>query len=488
MVAYRDFRRIWTENEHKQESEYDNQCKRTSTRENRRGTDDGRAKIRMAAEQLNDSFVIARIKAYSNTFKYHLKPKACYSTYILKSKRSAKTKSEPGHVEEVEEGEGRDSNKAPKRQKRITSSSCKDNERKCVICDRARESCGTRNRVLYRISESDRAALFLDALNFYKDEVKTRCAFLDTAGDVFAADVFYHGNCLRQYLLKYKRQIDALFENIQRSDEAAIIDSNCKCVFDSLDFKTSSYSVSHICNLINAKLETDNQIDNRRTKVFLIKYFKDTICFTYPDDRRKSQMVYSSSLLQGNIIESLRSSVKSGPQKIALELLHECKNYDFGLEATYCTSEDVKLSLDHYRSHRPQQWLQFMKFMFPNTSNTNTDEWLLKFDTLFQFIHYWLSSGRNRTPFHCSLTQTVHNLSRSRQLVDIMNRMNLAISYDSMQRLNTAVAQKMVEETLPNRCPTSCISNKTCICRGMKIKCVVFCGCSKGKKCRNPHN
>ena len=70
--------------------------------------------------------------------------------------------------------------------------------------------------MLYCISESDRAALFLDALNFYKDDVRTRCAFLDTPGDVFAADVYYRGNCLRQYLLKYNRQIDALFENIRR--------------------------------------------------------------------------------------------------------------------------------------------------------------------------------------------------------------------------------------------------------------------------------
>ena len=71
------------------------------------------------------------------------------------------------------------------------------------ICDRARESCGDRNRVLYRISESNRATLFLDALNFYKDEVQTRCTFLDTAGNVFAADVFYHGNCLHKYLLRW---------------------------------------------------------------------------------------------------------------------------------------------------------------------------------------------------------------------------------------------------------------------------------------------
>jgi hypothetical protein len=421
----------------------------------------------MAAEQLDDSFVISRINMCSNTFKYHQKPKACYSTYILKSKRSVKTNSEPELVQmEVEEGESSDRYEAPKRRKKSTSSSSKDVERKCVICDRARESSGDRNRVLYRISESDRAALFIDALNFYNDEVKTRCVFLDAAGDVFAADILYHGNCLRQYLLKYKRQVDALFENIERSNQAATIDLNCKRVFDSLDFKTSTYSVTHIRDLVNANLETDQQIDNRRTKVFLIKYFRDTICFTYPDDRRKSQMVYSSSLLQGNIIETLRSSEKSGPQKCALELLHECKNYEFGLDATYCTSQDVKLSMDRYRSHRPQQWMQFMKYMFPNTSNTNTDEWLLKFDTLFQFMHYWFSSGRSKTPFHCSLTQTVHNLSRSRQLIDIMNRLNLAISYDSMKRINTSVAQKMVEDTLPNRCPVSSMISEWHVVQG----------------------
>ena len=80
----------------------------------------------------------------------------------------------------------------------------------------------------------------------------------------------------------------------------------------------------------------------------------------------------------------------SNSQKCALELQKEGKKYDFGLDGTSCTSHDVKLSIDRYRSNRPQQWMQFMKFMFPNTSNTNTDEWLLKFDTLFQFTHYWL--------------------------------------------------------------------------------------------------
>ena len=107
-----------------------------------------------------------------------------------------------------------------------------------------------------------------------------------------------------------------------------------------------------------------------------------------------------------------------------------------------------------------------MKYMFPNTSNTDTDEWLLKFDTLFQFINYWLSSGRSKTRFHCSLTPTVHKLSRSRQLIDIMNRFYLAISYDSMKRINTSVVPKMVEDTLPNRCPVSSMISEWHVVQG----------------------
>ncbi|KAG1649147.1 hypothetical protein GQR58_029262 [Nymphon striatum] len=38
------------------------------------------------------------------------------------------------------------------------------------------------------------------------------------------------------------------------------------------------------------------------------------------------------------------------------------------------------------------------------------------------------------------------------------------------------------------KCPRACMSTKTCTCRDRAIKCVTFCGCSKGEKCRNPNN
>ena len=40
----------------------------------------------------------------------------------------------------------------------------------------------------------------------------------------------------------------------------------------------------------------------------------------------------------------------------------------------------------------------------------------------------------------------------------------------------------------PCKCPTSYMSTKTCTCIEWNIKCVTCCGCSKGKKCKNPNN
>ena len=72
----------------------------------------------MAAEQLGDSSILSRIKQYSNTFKYHQKPKACYSAYILKANRALGKKSDLELNEGIEVGESSESYTIPKRQKK----------------------------------------------------------------------------------------------------------------------------------------------------------------------------------------------------------------------------------------------------------------------------------------------------------------------------------------------------------------------------------
>ena len=77
----------------------------------------------MAAEQLGDSFILSRIKQYSNIFKYHQKQKTCYSAYILKSNRALGTKNEPELNEGIAVGESSESYTTPKKRKKNISSS-----------------------------------------------------------------------------------------------------------------------------------------------------------------------------------------------------------------------------------------------------------------------------------------------------------------------------------------------------------------------------
>ena len=69
-----------------------------------------------------------------------------------------------------------------------------------------RQSSGasrTETKKLHRICEGVRAKHFLAAIEFNKDEVYQRCIYWKCPGDLYAADVIYHGNCLHKYLLSF---------------------------------------------------------------------------------------------------------------------------------------------------------------------------------------------------------------------------------------------------------------------------------------------
>ena len=90
------------------------------------------------------------------------------------------------------------------------------------------------------------AEKFLEVINFNFDEVKTRCAFLNSIKDVFAEDVHYNSNCLRNYFRKYDWKLHTFLQRNEKANESIVVTDNCKNVFSYLDFGTSGYSVSFI--------------------------------------------------------------------------------------------------------------------------------------------------------------------------------------------------------------------------------------------------
>ena len=76
--------------------------------------------------------------------------------------------------------------------------------------------------------------------------------------------------------------------------------------FETLELSSTGYTVSFYRDELN-KVITDINFDNRRIKNLLINYFGEGICFTYPNNRKKSQMLFSTNVRAGEIAESLRS-------------------------------------------------------------------------------------------------------------------------------------------------------------------------------------
>ena len=59
-------------------------------------------------------------------------------------------------------------------------------------------------------------------MKFFKDDIFTRCAAIKNEGDVFAADIMYHSNCLSSYTLRFKRELRQLINDQDDIDETDI--------------------------------------------------------------------------------------------------------------------------------------------------------------------------------------------------------------------------------------------------------------------------
>ena len=74
----------------------------------------------------------------------------------------------------------------------------------------------------------------------------TGAAFLGNIGDVFAADILYHKNCMRSsYILKFDREVDQLINS-----HDTVIDNSTKDVFNrvitNLDVSNKIHYVSNV--------------------------------------------------------------------------------------------------------------------------------------------------------------------------------------------------------------------------------------------------
>ena len=71
-------------------------------------------------------------------------------------------------------------------------------------------------------------------------------------------------------------------------------------------------------------------------------------------------------------------------------------------------------------------------------------------DIIFQIILYLAYNGQRKTPFHPSLPKSVHEICRSKSLIQTMNRLSLGISCTKLERININMAQGTIETAAEN--------------------------------------
>ena len=182
--------------------------------------------------------------------------------------------------------------------------------------------------------------------------------------------------------------------------------------------------------------------------MFIIR-FGEEICFTYPKDRKKSQMFYFSSLQSGAVIETIRSNEPI--EVCARKLSAECAEFDFGLNNSYRYARDLELSLQYYYRNRLSTWEMFFDTMFPNRQSS--EQIKRKCDTIFQIAFNMIHSGQKKTPMYTAIAQSIHDTCKSKKLIQIMNRLGVCISYDDLERIDIDIAKRTIDLAGSNRVP-----------------------------------
>ena len=129
-------------------------------------------------------------------------------------------------------------------------------EKPCIICNQMKSRGDTKR---LRICEATRANLFLSAIKFNKDVVYTHCALIEKPGDVYAADVMYHKNCLSNYLRKFEREVEAILNPPVPIVENSKFHRPFRDFVKTINLKIHAYSSSGCGQLFNEILEKEKE-------------------------------------------------------------------------------------------------------------------------------------------------------------------------------------------------------------------------------------
>ena len=441
-------------------------------------TPNGCKQIREASDIRNDT-ATKRIKlvAADSDFYYHMSNK-CYKKYTNSTLlQRFRQREELQNASPSSSGTSRTAT-------RTQSTACSSpnpistrsvmHQMNCIICHQRSHK---REFNKFRISEDNRVTSFLEAANYFQDDVFGRICDLQDEHAVFGADLYYHKHCMTIYLQKYSKASrttddpptlsakQRAWNNIVLELEVGLNGGN-------------GFELSAIRDKLNRSVDEGNQFRSRDVKIYLVRQFGSSIDFTYPDVMRKSLMVYSVACNRPDAFtEHIR--FKNPAQVCASVLRNSLESHDFDLDDRFGDAQDLRHACSSMSI--PEPILRFLGYLYnfnPRTypkaaaavmmdtvpteddgddeESTDEDEHehfeqtasgclftqrCRKIQALFQTMYYIHHCGRKRTPMQIMNAESAHSLGRGGKiLTKILNHQDLSLSYAELRRYQYDIA------------------------------------------------
>ena len=294
--------------------------------------------------------------------------------------------------------------------------------------------------------------------------------------DTIAIEIKYHKSCYTQYvrpgaLAKLEDQNcedeDIASETYNRAFGNIREYVNDTVLKEGKAVKMSELLERYVRKLlqegVNAPSYRSSKLKNR-----LIKFFGSSLSYHQPLDRSQSEIVYSSHVTTGEVVETIVNT--SGEQ---------WADEDGIEEVTQETNEDEKYLHVYHMAKMIRSLVIEMKpvMAWPPTEDDldcsdtlvpdllyNLFAWICSSDVEYcnkrvcgisaevhrivlsqaQDLIDCVSRGRIKTPKHVTLPLTVKSLTGNAELVTIVNRFGHALSYSQIEELETALAEKEI--------------------------------------------
>lgn len=340
--------------------------------------------------------------------------------------------------------------------------------KKCSICqDEKPDSKNRRKKEKLTLCETMEAGTtLLDAANIQGNQ---RLVLALTDKDPVAIELCYHRTCYRRYT--NAKQLEAFKKNKEGHFESQY-DAAFEALRSELEPKLfHNHEVVRMSDIRKRYVELlgEQGIQNpfyraEKLKVRMQRAFQGRISFWHPRYCSEAEIIYCDEVPKGQIVECSIANINNLEKEIPVTCSPQDENN------VYHAAKTVRAAL--LNQEASMAWpphssdIKTENISVPNVAY-NLLAWILSDEdrpvednkvrvgvdeqcqrlvlSLAQYLLYNVSNGRHKTPKHVGLSLTVKNLTGSKEVVTLLNRLGHGMSYDQVLEMETRIAENQLE-------------------------------------------